>query len=134
MVMDYPTLKGIHLSAVALSLGGFVVRAPAAILEAVWVRHRIMRVLPHLIDTVLLTSAIGLAWMAGLNPLQTPWLLTKILALLIYIALGSLAVKPGRPKFLRWSALLLALGVATHIVSVALTKSPWGWLTGIIGA
>ncbi len=126
--MNYATLKLIHLSAVTLSLGGFVVRAPAAIRGAPWVRHRVMRVLPHAVDTVLLCSAIGLAWIAGLNPLHTPWLLTKIIALLIYIGLGSLAVKPGRPSGQRWFALVLALGVAGHIVSVALTKSPLGVL------
>ena len=82
MSMDYATLKLVHQGAVALSIAGFAARGLAALLHARWVRTRIARTLPHIVDTVLLASAIGLAWWLRLNPIDTPWLLAKIVGLL----------------------------------------------------
>jgi hypothetical protein len=63
-------------------------------------------VLPHVVDSCLLLSAIGLAWMAGQYPFVHGWLTAKIVGLLAYIGLGMLALKPGRPLALRGGALL----------------------------
>lgn len=126
--MDYATLKLIHQGAVALSIAGFFARGAAALAGAAWVRGRLARTLPHGIDTVLLASAIGLAWMLRLNPLHTPWLATKIAGLLAYIGLGMVALKPGRPRAVRSVAWVAALLCFAHIVAVAMTKQPLGLL------
>lgn len=130
--MDYPTLKLIHQTAVALSFAGFVLRGQAALRGQDWVRRRAARTWPHLIDTVLLGSAIALAWMASLPPWQVPWLGAKVIGLLVYIGLGTVALKPGRSLRVRtaaWVAALLAFG---YIVSVALTKDPAGALAWLL--
>lgn len=127
MAMDYTLLKAVHLGTVVLSIGGFALRGAASLAGAAWVRGRWARTLPHGVDTVLLGSAIGLAVMASFNPLHTPWLLAKLLGLLLYIVLGALALRPGLPRAWRAGAWLAALGTVGWIVSVALTKSPWGW-------
>jgi len=80
------------------------------------------------IDTVLLLSALMLVWMLRLNPLQAPWLMAKIVGLVVYVALGVLALRPGRPPALRVTAGLAALVVVAWITSVAITKSPWGFV------
>lgn len=126
--MDYLTLKTIHYSAVALSISGFFARGLGALLRARWVRGRAARILPHVIDTVLLASALGLAWMLGLNPLSTPWLLAKIVGLLVYIGLGVVALRPAFPARTRAAAWLAALVTFGYIVSVAITKSVAGFL------
>ncbi|WP_298826168.1 SirB2 family protein [uncultured Piscinibacter sp.] len=126
--MDYATLKLIHQAAVALSIAGFFARGAAALAGAAWVRGRTARTLPHLVDTVLLASAIGLAWLLRLNPLTTPWLAAKIVGLLAYIALGMVALKPGRPLALRALACGAALLCFAQIVAVAITKQAAGLL------
>ena len=126
--MDYFTLKLIHQSAVTLSITGFVARGAAALTDAAWVRSRAARTLPHIVDTVLLVSAITLAWTLRLNPLTTPWLGAKIVGLLAYIALGMLALKPTRPRGVRIAAWLAALLCFAQIVATAITKSALGLL------
>ena len=83
--------------------------------------------MPHVIDTVLLTSALLLAWMLRLTPAAAPWLTAKIVGLLIYIALGTLALRPGRPASVRAAAWIAAMLTFAWIVSVAIAKNPLGF-------
>lgn len=126
--MDYVFVKTVHQGAVALSITGFFIRGLAALTGARWVRSRAARTLPHVVDTLLLLSAVALAWMLRLSPLATPWLMAKIVGLLIYIALGSVALRPGLPVSGRSVAWLAALGTVGWIVSVAITKDAFGFL------
>ena len=126
--MDYSTVKTIHQSAVALSFAGFFARGLGALGGAAWVRARPAKTLPPLVDSVLLLSALWLAWTLRWNPAGAPWLLAKIVGLVAYIGLGMVALKDGRPLALRATAWLAALLVFGYIVSVALTKSPLGLL------
>ena len=126
--MDYVTLKTIHMAAVALSVTGFVGRGIGAFAGARWVRSRVAKTLPHVVDSVLLLSAIALAWLLRLDPLSTPWLMAKIVGLLVYIVLGMVALRPGRPWPVRATAWVLALLTFGYIVSVAITKNPAGLL------
>ena len=96
--------------------------------RSAWVRGRVAKTLPHGVDTVLLLSAVLLAWMLRLSPGATPWLAAKIIGLVVYIGLGMLALRPGRPVRVRALAWIAALLTFAWIVSVALTKSPLGAL------
>jgi uncharacterized membrane protein SirB2 len=91
------------------------------------VRARVAKTLPHIVDSVLLLSALWLAWTLRLTPAEAPWLLAKIIGLVVYIGLGTLALKPGRSLRLRAVAWFAALAVFGYIVSVALTKSVLGF-------
>jgi uncharacterized membrane protein SirB2 len=129
--LDYAALKLLHQAAVLLSVTGFVARGLGAFAGASWVRGRFARTLPHVLDTALLLSALAMAWMLRLTPDSAPWLAAKIAGLLLYIGLGMLALRPGRPLGLRigaWVAALLCFG---WIVSVALSKNPLGFLRGL---
>ena len=126
--MDYLTVKTIHQSAVALSFAGFFARGLGALAGAPWVGARAAKTLPHIVDSVLLLSALWLAWALRLNPVEAPWLLAKIIGLLAYIGIGMVALKPGRPPALRAFARLAALAVFRYIVSVAQTKNPLGFI------
>ena len=124
-MLDYPTLKVVHIACVMGSGTLFVVRgvllrvAPTA-LHSTWAR-----VLPHVLDTLLLAAAIGMLVVARINPLESPWLTAKILALLVYIGLGTIALKRGRDPATRLVAWLLAMTAFAYIVTVALTKQAW---------
>ena len=126
--MDYVALKTIHMTAVGLSVTGFFGRGIGTLAGARWVRSRVAKTLPHLVDSVLLLSAIALAWLLRLDPLSTPWLMAKIVGLLVYIVLGMVALRPGRPLPVRATAWALALLTFGYIVSVAITKNPAGFL------
>ena len=125
--MDYALIKTVHQGAVALSVAGFFARGTAALAGAEWVRGRLARTLPHVVDSVLLASALTLAWMLRLTPGSAPWLTAKIVGLLAYIALGMVALRPGRPMPLRATAWVGALTVFGWIVSVAMLKDPRGF-------
>jgi len=129
--MDYATLKLIHQTAVTLSVAGFFARGAASLAGAAWVASRPAKTLPHIVDTMLLASAIGLAWMLQMNPLQAPWLLAKIVGLLVYIGLGIIALRPLVPKRTRLVAWLAALATVAWIVSVAITKQPSGFFAAL---
>jgi uncharacterized membrane protein SirB2 len=126
--MDYATLKLIHESAVALSFAGFFARGLGMQRNAGWIRHRSAKMLPHVVDTVLIASAIALAWTLRLSPANAPWIAAKIAGLVVYIALGLVALRFGRTKAVRATAWALALLTFLWIVSVAITKDPRGIL------
>jgi uncharacterized membrane protein SirB2 len=121
----YPTLRAIHVTCVALSLSGFALRGAWMLTESALLNHRLTRVLPHLADTLLLGSAIGLAMMIRQYPFADGWLTAKLVALLAYIVLGSVALKRGRTHATRKVAFVAALATAAYLVAVALTRSPW---------
>ena len=127
--MNYLLLKTVHQTAVALSIIGFAARGMGSLGGAGWVRHRAARTVPHVVDTVLLLSALALAWMAAINPLNTPWLLAKLIALPVYIGLGMVALRPSLPIIWRSSAWGLALATFGYIASVAISKTPLGFLS-----
>jgi uncharacterized membrane protein SirB2 len=131
--MDYSTIKLIHQSAVALSLTGFLARGTASLSGLAWVQHRTAKTLPHIIDTVLLGSAVTLAWRARLNPVEVYWLLAKLLGLVGYVVLGMVALNLRYGRQRRVMAFVGALAISVWIVSVAITKSPWGFLSPIAG-
>jgi len=69
---------------------------------------------------------LGLALLATLlsiSPLAAPWLMAKIIALLLYILLGTIAIKRGKTRKIRLAAWLAAQLVFIYIVSVALTHN-----------
>jgi len=90
-------------------------------------QQRWVRIAPHTVDSVLLASAIMLAWQLGISPLSHPWLAAKIVALILYVVIGSIALKRGKTKRLRLVAWLAAQAVFLYIVSVAITHNPTPW-------
>ncbi|NML27552.1 SirB2 family protein [Zoogloea dura] len=127
----YLVLKHFHVTCVALSGAGFLLRGIWSLSGSPLLRARLTRVLPHIVDSCLLASAIGLAWMAGQAPFVHGWLTAKVLGLLAYIGLGMVALKPTRPRGVRMLAFAAALAAFAYIVSVALTKNPLGWLAAL---
>ena len=135
--MDYASIKLIHQSAVVLSGLGFAVRGIASMRGAQWTQSRLAKRLPHIVDTVLLLSAVTLAAMLHLttlfrSPAHAPWLMAKILSLLLYIALGMVALRPRFGWKIRATAWALALVVLAWIATVAVLKNPWGFIALIL--
>jgi uncharacterized membrane protein SirB2 len=125
----YAALKLVHVGAVVLSGVGFVIRYGLSVTRPLST-GALVRVAPHVVDTVLLGSALALAWVGGFNPLRVPWLEAKLAGLAIYIVLGTIALRRGRTRRTRAAAFAAALIAYAYIVTVALTKSPLGPLAG----
>ena len=125
----YLALKHLHLTTVILSFALFALRGVWMLADSRWLQQRWVRIVPHVIDTVLLASAIGLALVLHQYPFVHGWLTAKVLALIAYIILGSIALQRGSTKTIRATAWIAALTVFGYIVSVAVTRSPRGFLS-----
>lgn len=129
----YMAIKHIHLACVVLSGLGFLLRGLWVLMRGGLPQWLPVRVLPHVVDTLLLASAITLAAMSGQYPPHSAWITAKIVGLLVYIGLGTVALKRGRTRGVRAVAFVGALAVFAWIVSVALTRNPAGYLAGVVG-
>ncbi|MDS4026233.1 MAG: SirB2 family protein [Candidatus Contendobacter sp.] len=126
----YLALRELHRTAVILSLTLFALRGLWMLADSPQLRRRWVRIVPHLIDTVLLASAIGLTLILQQYPFVNGWLTAKMLALIAYILLGHIALKRGPTRSIRAVAWVAALATFGYIVSVALTHDPLGFLAG----
>lgn len=125
--MMYYAIKHFHVSMVVLSACGFILRGWWMVSGNALLGHRAVRILPHIIDTLLLSSAIVLAVMISQYPFSAGWVSAKVLGLIAYILLGTVALKRGptlRVRVVAWCAAFLTY---LWIVSVAYSKNPAGF-------
>lgn len=124
----YTTLKLVHMIAATLTICGFILRGFWMLSDSPKLQQRLVRFLPHVIDSVFLLAGIGLIMTLHLPVLLPGWLQIKIAALLVYIVLGTIALKRGKTKRIRLTAFVLALLIFAYVVGVALNKSGASWL------
>lgn len=120
--MDYAILRDLHIGTILATLILFLLRGFWMMTDSPRLKDRWVRVVPHVNDSLLLFAAIAMLFVAGLNPIDQPWLMAKIIGLLAYIGLGTIALKRGKTRSVRVKALIAALGVFAYIVAVAITK------------
>lgn len=123
--MSYLVLKHLHVTCVLLSGMGFCLRGIWMLRGAQALEARLTRIVPHVIDSLLLVSGVSLAVLSAQYPFAQDWLTAKFLALLVYIVLGSIALKRGKTYAIRAAALGLALLAYAYLIGVALSRSPW---------
>ena len=120
----YEFVKYIHVTAITLSIIGFVFRVILKLNDSPYQTRYWFRKLPHMVDTILLASALSMVYLLNVNPLTTYWLAEKILGLLLYIVLGMFALRWGKTVQIRKTAAILAVLVFSYIVYVAHYKTP----------
>jgi uncharacterized membrane protein SirB2 len=135
MLLDFYTagswLRILHVSAATLSLALFALRGAWMLLDSPRLRDRWVRIVPHVVDTVFLLAGIALAVRIQQYPFVHAWLTAKVFALIVYIVLGTVALKRGKTRAIRAAAFVAALAVFAYIVGVARTRNPaswWVWL------
>jgi uncharacterized membrane protein SirB2 len=126
--MSYFLLKHLHVSCVVVSGLGFFLRGILMLRGSPLLRARWVRVSPHVVDTLLLGSAVGLVTVTGQYPWVVAWVAAKIAGLLVYIGLGTMALRRGRTREQRIAYWIAALLSFAYIVSVALTRDARGAL------
>jgi uncharacterized membrane protein SirB2 len=120
--MDYIAIKHFHIACAVLSGSLFLLRGIWMLAESTMLNRRWVRTAPHIVDTLLLASALTMVIWSGQYPFVQNWLTAKVLALIAYVALGTVALKRGRNKTVRGGAFVAALTIFAYIVSVAMTK------------
>lgn len=125
--MSYASIKILHLGCVVLSYSLFFLRGLWVLRASPVMQQRWVKIAPHIIDTVLLGSAITLAVLLGISPFTAPWLAAKIIALLLYIVLGSIALKRGKTRQTKLVCWLAAQAVFFYIVLTAWAHDPMPW-------
>jgi uncharacterized membrane protein SirB2 len=120
----YFELKALHVASVAISIGLFVLRAGLRLAGPAALQRPFLRVAPHVVDTVLLASAVLLTLILHQYPFADAWLTAKVLALVGYVVLGSIAIRRGRTPAIRAVALVGALLTVCYILGTALHHDP----------
>lgn len=123
--MTYDLLKHIHLATVIITLALFLLRGAWRLMDSPRLNQKWVKIVPHTNDAILLTAAIGMLIVARLNPLDHSWIMAKIIALLAYIVLGTIALKRGKTPLARNLAFIGALAVFGYMIAVAATKQVW---------
>jgi len=126
--VSYVLLKQVHVTCVVTTIVLFLVRGGWMIRGTLRDRGRWVRIVPHVIDTVLLASAIAMVHLLGQYPGTAGWLTAKLIGLLFYIGLGTVALKRGKTLPVRIAAFAGALVTFGYVVAVALTRDPRGFL------
>jgi len=122
--MSYAEIKIIHIISIVLSYILFSLRGIWMIQGSPLLQLRWVKILPHVIDTILLTSAVILVAMIQQYPGFNIWVSAKIGGLLLYIFLGMIALRFGKTQQIKTISWILAQIMFFYIVLVALTKSP----------
>jgi uncharacterized membrane protein SirB2 len=122
--VDYADWKVLHVAAVVASLAGFALRFGLRFVAPRVLHGRAARTLPHIVDTLLLASAIVMVTIAW--PGVPGWIRAKIAGLLVYIVAGAFALRRARTPVAVGTAFAVAVAAAGYIVSVALAKDPLG--------
>ncbi len=122
--MSFLLLKTIHVSCAGISIVLFFLRGIWSFNNSPIMQQRWVRIVPHYVDTALLASALGLAYTIGQYPFVDAWLTAKFFGLVLFILLGSIALKHGKSKSIRIAAWFAALAVFVYIVLVAARHNP----------
>jgi uncharacterized membrane protein SirB2 len=130
LIEFFPQVRHFHMACATASLALFVTRGVWMLRGSPMLQRRWVRVVPHLVDTLLLASALMLAVMIRQYPLVDAWLTAKVIALLAYIGLGIVALKRGRMLRVRAAAFVAALLVFGYIVAVARSHQVLWFLPG----
>lgn len=123
----YMALKLIHQATVVVTISLFMYRFSLLARFPSRPLPKPLKILPHINDTLLLAAAIGMLAVLHLNPFTTPWLLAKLVALLLYIVLGAMCLR-AEPGSKRQVVLFVAaMTCFSYILLVALRKQwlPW---------
>lgn len=121
----YFAVKHIHVSFVVISLAFFALRGFWMWTESGMLQKKWVKIVPHIVDTGLLAAGIFLAVVSHQSPTTQPWLGAKMIALVAYIVLGTLALKRAKTKQGKRIAFVAAVLCAAYMVGAAVTRSPW---------
>lgn len=122
--MSYLALKHLHMSFAFLSGSLFFIRGVLMLRrpEGLPPGTSLLDRSSHIIDTILLGSALTMVAWSAQYPFVVPWLTAKVIAVVAYIIVGAVALRRGKTRGIRAGAFIAALLIFGYIVKLALTK------------
>ena len=126
MIEFYPYIKLVHVAAVVASGSLFLLRGVAVQGGAAWGMVAPIRYLSYSIDIVLLAAALMLLTVLPAAVFANGWLWLKLALLVVYVGLGTIALKRGRTKTVRLACFVSALLVFAAMYAIARTHDPLG--------
>jgi uncharacterized membrane protein SirB2 len=126
----YPQVRAVHIGAVLASGALFALRGAGVLAGARWSRAATLRYLSYSIDTVLLTAALMLVSMLPATLFANHWLTVKLVLLVVYVVIGSFALKRGSSGRVRAICFAAALAVYATMFGIARAHQPLGWFAG----
>ena len=132
MASHYLALRHAHICFAILSITLFAVRGSLMLVESSRLQSLALRILPHVIDTMLLMTALMLTTVIHQYPFTTGWLTMKVALLIVYIVLGSIAIRHGRTRRIRVVAFVAALLTVGFLVTVARAHHPLGMFASLL--
>ncbi len=119
----YSFVKIIHISCAVISITGFILRGVFMLNNSPLLKHPVSKILPHVVDSLLLVSALTMMFLSSQYPFVLDWLSAKVIALLVYIMLGMVAFRFGNTREIKILAWVLAILTFGYIIAVALSRS-----------
>lgn len=134
MIEFYAQIRWVHIACIIASGSLFLLRGSLVLAG----KQRIamlapLRFLSYGIDTLLLSAALMLLTILPHAMFANGWLTVKLMLVVVYIVLGSVALKLGRTARARTIAFVAALTVYLGIIAIARTHDPMGWLRYWLG-
>lgn len=126
--MDYAIVKHMHMGMAYLSITFFIFRSILSVTESALLQNKLIKILPHVIDTLLLLSAGHLMMIIQQYPFVNAWLTAKLIALIAYIIVGTIAIKRGKTAVIRLWASVIAIAIFAYILGVAKSHNVMSWL------
>ncbi len=127
--MSYLAVKHAHMMFALISITLFMLRAWLAVPSPARINSKLLKILPHVNDTLLLALGVWLAVQSQQIPFgNSPWLTAKVIGLVLYIVIGTIAIKRGKTRGQRLGAALASIAIFAWIYGAAVSKSPLSWL------
>ncbi|QHJ09819.1 Protein YchQ [Paraglaciecola mesophila] len=120
----YTAVKHIHLTCIALSVLLFVLRFIWTMTQSSMLEKKWVKITPHIVDTLLILSAVTLCVLISQYPFVTPWVTEKLVGLFMYVFMVALALKMARTNFMRVIGFIGALSWIAFTALVAISKQP----------
>lgn len=119
MAEYYLALRHLHITLAVVSVTIFALRGGLMLTSPVRANSAWLRYPSYAVDTSLLTTALILVSIIHQYPFAHGWLTMKVALVVLYIVLGSVALKHGRTLRIRIVAFAAALLTVGFLVTVA---------------
>lgn len=129
----YLFLKIVHVVCAVATISGFLLRVYWMLVGSHLLQHKVTKIAPHIIDTLFLLAGVAMLFALSMNPFTQAWMLAKFAGLIVYVLLGTIAIKRGPTMQIRAIAAVGAISVFAYIGGVALTRSTASWLAFFAG-
>lgn len=123
--MPWSFVKPLHVALAVLAAASFSLRGYWMLARSPRLEMPAVRRLPHVIDSLLLLTGLGMAIGLAVSPFAHPWFAAKLAAIVVYVAAGHVALKRGRTYRQRALAFAVSLVVLAYIFAVAMSRDPW---------